>query len=651
MFESVRALHRGNFGVKKISDSEETFLIHEIWGEKTGLRRFSDLQSRAFPRNLVSAFASVRLIGHNLERSKQRSARLLLGALALLAREVFVEPPQNATAWSAGRPNPLELSYVGSRACEPCHHDIYESFSKTAMGRSLVAVSTGLVQGLPLPASVPIKELNQHLDVFTRDGKLYQSQYQMDADGKQIFRDTQQIAWIIGSGANGFGGLVQKGDYIFQAPLSFYSKPKLWALSPGYEFGNYGFNRPIAAACIACHSGRPRPASEGTGQFKEPPFFELAIGCENCHGPGATHISAIRSADARQAKRSIVNPASLSRELANDICMFCHQTGDARVLKPGRDYQDFRPGEPLDDTLSIFLVPPKAGATPPSEHLEHYYSMILSKCYRNSPGRLKCITCHDPHVEPSPTEASAYFAKKCLICHTERSCALPLEARRQQDPPDACPVCHMAKKDIGVIRHSSVTSHRILARVDEPFPEFAFHQTTPALPDLIHLSSIPGGARAPRLTLLQAYGELMDKFPEYRDRYFSLLGELEQTQPQNALVQAALGRRDLRSGNLDSAAAHLGAALRLDPSVPPTYADLADALDKLGRQPEAVPLLEKAVKLDAFNPVLQKALVLRLIELRQYGPAEAVLEHYVETFPQDSFMRQMLQRAKAGSPK
>jgi TolA-binding protein len=43
--------------------------------------------------------------------------------------------------------------------------------------------------------------------------------------------------------------------------------------------------------------------------------------------------------------------------------------------------------------------------------------------------------------------------------------------------------------------------------------------------------------------------------------------------------------------------------------------------------------------------VFQKKLVLRFIEMKDYAQAGAALKRYVETFPQDSFMRQMLHRA------
>ena len=110
------------------------------------------------------------------------------------------------------------------------------------------------------------------------------------SDDADIFRDTHQIEWLIGAGTNGFGAIVRRDDYLFQAPQSFYSKPKSGGLRPAMNSIDLGFNRPIQAGCIFCHSGRPRPIADTNGKFDSTPFSELAIGCENCHGPGAAHI-------------------------------------------------------------------------------------------------------------------------------------------------------------------------------------------------------------------------------------------------------------------------------------------------------------------------------------------------------------------------
>ncbi len=488
--------------------------------------------------------------------------------------------------------------YAGSAACAQCHQDIYKQFSKTGMGRSMSLITPALLKTIHTPASVQDKNNNAYIEVEVRDGKLYQTEYEKGADGREIYRDSHQLEWIIGAGANGFGGLLRQGDYLFQAPLSFYSKTQSWGLSPGYEFGNYGFNRPILPACIFCHSGRADAIPEGNGRFEAPPFSELAVGCENCHGPGASHVVAMQmgSENYQGHDPTIVNPAHLSTALADNICMSCHQTGDVRVLKQGKDFKDFRPGSPLDNTLSILMVPPKRESPPQSDLLEHYYSMTLSKCYRASG-------------------------------------------------------CHMPKRDVREISHSSITNHRILSRPDEAFPEAAFQQTTPALPDLIHLNPAPGEKDTPSpLILLQAYGELAEQHPEYLKRYFEVLDQLERVDPGNALVLAATGTRDLQAGKYEEAATHLRRALETGPPKTVLYTELADALVKLDRSAEAAVVLRKAIGLDPFNSALQRTLIVRLIELKEYASARTALESYVERFPEDSFMRQMLARAQAAGP-
>ncbi|MFL6306635.1 MAG: tetratricopeptide repeat protein [Candidatus Sulfotelmatobacter sp.] len=550
--------------------------------------------------------------------------------------------------------------YIGSEACSQCHSEIYRRFSQTGMGRSMSPITPEFLKTIPSSAAYTNSRLNRKFEVFSKEDKLYQSESGTSVDGSETFRDAHQLDWIIGAGVNGFGAILQSDHHLFQAPLSFYSKAKSWEPSPGYEFTDLGFNRPITPGCISCHSGRPNAVPGSNGEFESEPFSELAIGCERCHGPGAAHVQAMSNATATAAEKAaanrfdtkIINPARLTPYLADNICMACHQTGDVRVLKPGKTYQDIRPGQPLDDTLSILMIPPTRESPPSADHVEHYYSMILSKCYRASKGRLSCITCHDPHLEPSQEEAPGYFNGKCLACHTNQSCKLPLQVRMRQNPADNCVGCHMPKRDIQVISHSSATNHRIVATPDEPFPEITFQQTTASLPDLIHLNPAnrpASGSQAPApplLTLLQAYGELAENKPEYVASYLKVLSKLEQAQPNDALVQAALGRKDLKNGDFASAAVHLRRSLEGGPTVATTYADLADALSHLGQTGEALPLIQKAIELDPFNPLTRKMLVVNLIAAKQYPEAHEALETYLKIFPQDDFMRQMLDRAE-----
>jgi len=606
-------------------------------------------------------------MGSNMSRigifsSRAAGSRLLRAVLGVLplACPLLLQCASGAQAKNARAPSPSEShrEYVGSQVCSQCHTGIYRKFSQTSMGRSMSQVTPQFLDKIPTSASFSEERLNRRFEVYAKDGDLYQSEMGMGTDGKQTFQATHKIEWIIGAGVNGLGGILQEDNHLFQAPLSFYIRPRIWASSPGYEFTDLGFNRPIGPGCIFCHSGRPNPVAASNGQFENPAFSELAIGCENCHGPGAAHVRAVQNQRIQPQKGNafpnaeIVNPARLTPYLADNICMACHQTGDARVLKPGKTYQDIRPGRPLDETLSIMMVPPTQEAPPTADHVEHYYSMTLSKCYRASQGRLSCITCHDPHVEPTREEAPKYFAAKCLTCHTNQSCKFPIEARMQKSPPNDCISCHMPKRDIQVISHSSATNHRIVSRPDEPFPDVTFQQTTVSLPDLIHLNPAPGkeGVPPPLLTLLAAYGELAQNKPEYVGSYLKVLGELEKTQPDQPLVQSVLGRKDLKDGNYAAAATHLRRALELGPPVATTYADLADALAHLGQTDEVLALLEHSIDLDPFSPASRKMQIVRLIQLKQYDKAHEALQHYLEIFPQDDFMRRMLARAEENKP-
>ncbi|HEX4320870.1 MAG TPA: hypothetical protein VHZ52_08210 [Acidobacteriaceae bacterium] len=544
-------------------------------------------------------------------------------------------------------------AYIGSEACSRCHIEIYNHFLRTSMGRSATPVTPEFLHSVPLPASIYDQKSGRHFEVHIQDEKLYESEFQLDAAGHEVFRNTQPIEWIVGANANGLGALVHHDNYIFEAPLSYYKRAGDWELSPGYQNGDYGFHRVIAPGCIFCHSGRPQPVAGSDGKYGNPAFTQLAIGCENCHGPGSAHVHAMGVGDsyAKGKDPTIVNPESLTAARANDICMSCHQTGDTRVFQPGKTYQDFRPGEPLDRIMAILMIPPTREKPPSEDHVQHYYSMILSKCYRgsaNNPAekQLRCISCHDPHIEPTSEAAPAFFNGKCMSCHTSQSCKASVQVRAKTEPADNCIGCHMPKRAGGAISHTSLTNHRIIARPDEPFPDAAFTMTTAALPNLIYLNAEHPDQAPPAVTLLQAYDQLKEQSPAYVASYQKKLRELETSEPDNAIVQAALGHQALAAGQLDEAAQHLQDSLQLDPAQPAAYVDLSSIADQKGNAAQAVYLAQKAVMLDPFNAPMQKTLVLRLINAKQYPEAEAAMEKYLQNFPEDDFMRKMLAIAK-----
>jgi hypothetical protein len=529
---------------------------------------------------------------------------------------------------------------------------MYREFLKTDMGRSMsLASQPAAWRHIPLPATVFEKKLNRYYQSYRKGSDIFQSEYELDTEGKEVFRHTEKVEYIVGTGLKGFSFLIRRGDYIFQAPLSFYANTESWGLSPGYEFQDFGFSRPISSACIVCHSGRPRAVRGKEGLFQTPAFQELAVGCENCHGPGELHVRARENGDVLSGTidRTIVNPAKLTPWLANNICMNCHQGSDARIVQPGRTEFDFRPGTLLDDTVAIFKAPLKAGTLEEPPLLDYSYSMFISKCFTGSDGRLTCLSCHDPHQKLSLNHASSAYRKRCLQCHTNKSCSLELQKRVQATPPDDCAGCHMPKGTAPIIAHSLMTSHRIVRLKEQPFPETSYLQR-PDDPELIHVNASPGepDSDIPPVTLLQAYREVLIHYRlEYKDRYFALLDRLAKSDPDNPTVLSALAQRSMMAGRTEEAIQYASKAIARGSVSANDYLLLAEVLARSGKGPEAITVIKKAVPLGPFNSFLYESLAVRYISVGMNSEALSAINRGLELFPEDSFLRQLRKKVDA----
>ena len=434
-----------------------------------------------------------------------------------------------------------DVPYAGSTACAVCHADIYSSYKRSNMGRSMSVAGPDVAEKVTSPVEVAHPRWNRRFRVYRQDDTTFQSIAEPGPDGKDIFRASFPLQYAVGSGVNGWTYLVMRNGHLFEAPLSYYARVPRWDLSPGYESADAGFNRAILPSCLACHAGRPVPGWNDQGRYGEPPFAELAIGCENCHGPGSLHVTQ-NGRVATNEGLLIVNPARLPARLAENICMRCHQDGDARVLQPGTGYWDFRPGNWLIRTLAIFRVAPRAGdQAPASDLLEHHFAMQQSRCFEMSGNRLSCFTCHQIHKPPPVSERLSYYRSRCLSCHAVARCKLPTAERLRRNA-DSCIACHMPSRDVRTIAHSTLTQHRV-SRPGVPAPTPEPQSGDPA--GLILVNRPPGtavGVISP-LLLLQTYGRLLNRRPEFRPVYAELIEQTSRSSPDHPGVQAALGRR------------------------------------------------------------------------------------------------------------
>ena len=90
-------------------------------------------------------------------------------------------------------------------------------------------------------------------------------------------------------------------------------------------------------------------------------------------------------------------------------------------------------------------------------------------------------------------------------------------------------------------------------------------------------------------------------------------------------------------------------ALDAGSSTASTFEDLAEAFSRAGRDFEALETLRAGVDASPFNPRLRKKLTLKYINLKMYSEAAKSTQKYVELFPEDTFMRDLLKKVRTAA--
>jgi len=554
------------------------------------------------------------------------------------------------------------VRYVGSKACASCHEPEYQKFMKTPHGLA-ATFPAGRAELRNLPkdgVTVCQSDGERCFRVSPAKDGYSMSQFDRGADGVEAHTETEKIAFALGKPLIATGYLIQRGNYLFEAPLTFYTEPveghiQGWGLSPGYDNDPLGFTRPVVDSCLTCHVGRPRAIDAASNRYLSPPFEELSIGCESCHGPGELHIVERRAHRASIATNgidtSIVNPKHLTSPLADETCIYCHELGEARIPLPGKSFQDYRPGVPLVHTQAVFKSKLLLGW-----NLEEWSDeMATSGCYRFSKGAMRCSTCHDPHFTPSAQEAPAFYRSKCLTCHQSPSCTLPIARRQQTEPVDNCITCHMPKHDAPKLVKigGRGTSHRITKNEDEPVPTMDTPQTAPD-PEtgLILVNSDAMGAQEhlSPLTLLSAYRSVLAHEPsrvDLAERYKSLLHSLAGDHTE-AIVFEALAEEDLAKktpeGN-QQALHDLNQAVNLDSNSPKDYMMLSELLYRAGDLEAAIKVLSTAAEKFPYIPTPYENLAICYLRNGDSAKASDVIRRGLQVFPSDKNLHQLAVKA------
>lgn len=354
---------------------------------------------------------------------------------------------RKAPASLAGTPSTYasSLKYVGSKSCQPCHASIYARWKRTPM------------------ANV-VRDPRKHPDAVLADFSNPPSFVNFAKD---------QIAFVYGS--------IWKQNYFTKVGNEYYPLPGKWDIKnrkwvpyltkEDWWVQYYPPNdseRPTGPTCNGCHSVNYNIQTKVVTEWN--------VGCEDCHGPGSTHVKKPTPGD-------IVNPADLDYIAGNNVCMQCHVQARPSMNPIESQYYDWPPGfydairhtgfsvalENLEDYWK--LEPHKLG-----EANFYYYAdgtahknrmqgndFVQSLMYRHG---VTCFDCHDVHGTSYPFELRKPPDGMCAECHAPNSENGPytttIEAHTHHkpgSPGSSCIACHMPKIETEGVPGQYVHSH------------------------------------------------------------------------------------------------------------------------------------------------------------------------------------------------
>jgi hypothetical protein len=339
---------------------------------------------------------------------------------------------------------PSRASFAGPESCVRCHAS-RASQTETPMAQNMIPAASAEILHTHPALAFSANKFDYRIETGV-NAAIYSV-----AGGGQ--RSSYALMWAFGTGRVAQSYLFKKEDGgFYEARASFFTNLKTLDFTPGRALTSptgiaEAMYRPVGQAevqrCFACHA----TAANIDGQFDEKHLIP-GVTCEACHGPGASHASAMDQRagnESATAKPGIFNPGDLLPADAVDFCGACHSSFWDVKLSGGKGDSTTRSAP---------------------------YRLVTSKCWGTGDARLTCTACHDPHKQLD-NETSAYDAI-CRSCHVNKRG----EKTTASHPGVACPKavknctdCHMEKVYVPEM-HANFTDHRIrIVHPGEAFPE------------------------------------------------------------------------------------------------------------------------------------------------------------------------------------
>lgn len=455
---------------------------------------------------------------------------------------------------------------VADSQCSSCHTEIFHKYLATPMANA---------SGLAVEKIHPARFIHQPSKVeYSISLQNSGATLSYKSEGGASPSVELPLNYFLGSGHLGTTYLYSRGQFLFESPIAWYPASQAYDMKPGLaEMKEMPPPLPMQSECLRCHMSAVQKSDRGTiNRYQGLPFLHTGITCESCHGDSQKHLDS-------KGKAAIVNPARLTAELRDSVCINCHLEGDVSVERAGNSALDYRPGQPISKYISYYV---NAGAKLTARGVSEVEQLNQSVCKRMSGDKMSCTSCHDPHFTPNEEQRAAFYRGKCLKCHSD-----PTFASNHHPENQDCTSCHLPRNGAANIVHVAWTDHRILRERES-------NAASPKEEKGVTLTPIFSPNATDRDLAMAYYQALLEGDRSSEAAAWKSLRALQSGIAEDNAALDALGVLSAERGDKVVAQKSFEQVLKLDSEDLTAESNLGILLARQGNLKEAIPLLQAA---------------------------------------------------------